>query len=70
LLKRFDETIKEEGLDQEVALTEVALHGSFCMERCGESMNWRFEEEDISSRDVDEAEETLRHRLTEVTREM
>lgn len=69
LLKRFDEIIKEEGLDKEVALTEVALHGSFCMERCGESMNWRFEDEDVSSGDVDEAATTLRNKLAEVARE-
>ena len=56
--KRFAEIIKAEDLDD-----EVALLGSFCMERCGESMNWKFNEEDISSTSLEEAEETLRSRL-------
>ena len=58
MLKRFAEIIKAEDLDD-----EVALLGSFCMERCGESMNWKFNEEDISSTSLEEAEETLRSRL-------
>jgi NADH:ubiquinone oxidoreductase subunit E len=70
LLKRFDKIIKDEGLDREVALTEVTLYGSFCMDRCGESMNWRFQDEDISSTNVDEAEATLRNKLAEVTRDL
>jgi hypothetical protein len=58
MLKRFAEIIKAEDLDD-----EVALLGSFCMERCGESMNWKFNEEDVSSASLEEAEETLRSKL-------
>ena len=58
VIRRFAEIIKEEHLGD-----EVALMGSFCMERCGETMNWRFDDEDISSNTVEEAEETLRSRL-------
>jgi len=61
LLKRFMEIVKVENLEN-----QVALLGSFCMERCGESMNWKFNEEDVSSTTVEEAEETLRSKLGEV----
>jgi hypothetical protein len=33
------------------------------MERCGETTNWKFDEEQISSAGVAEAEEALRARL-------
>ncbi len=68
VLKRFAEIIKQEGLENEVALDEVALVGSFCMERCGECMNWKFDDEEISSESIELAEETLRQRLSEVIR--
>lgn len=62
LLKRFAEILKAENLED-----RVALLGSFCMERCGESMNWQFNDQDISSSSVDEAEATLRSKLSEIT---
>jgi hypothetical protein len=37
------------------------------MERCGEHMNWKLDGEDVSSESVEEAEQTLRTRLMEVT---
>ena len=58
MLKRFAEIIKTEKLDDKVVLV-----GSLCMERCGESMNWKFNDEDLSSVSVEEAEETLRSKL-------
>ena len=63
VLKRFAEIIKAENLEN-----EVALLGSFCMERCGEAMNWKFRDEDISSSSVEEAEKTLRDKLAEAMR--
>ena len=63
MLTRFAELIKADGLEDEVALV-----GSFCMERCGEGMNWKFNDEDITSGSVDEAEETLRSKLAETVR--
>ena len=57
VVKRFTEILKAEN-----AGNEVALLGSFCMERCGECMNWKFNDEDISSGSVAEAEEALRSR--------
>jgi NADH:ubiquinone oxidoreductase subunit E len=63
VLKRFAEIIKGQNLENEVALV-----GSFCMERCGESMSWKFNDEDISSESVEEAEQTLRAKLAEALR--
>lgn len=60
VITRFAEIIKDEGLDD-----RVALLGSFCMERCGECMNWKFGEENISSESLEEAEEEFRCRLAE-----
>lgn len=61
LLKRFAELIGENGLE-----SEVVLSGSFCMERCGEGMNWRIGDADVSSATVAEAEAEFRRRLTDV----
>lgn len=60
VLKRFAQIIDAEHLGD-----QVALIGCFCMECCGERMNWRFNDEDVSSGSVEEAEETLRTKLTE-----
>ncbi|MBN2475051.1 MAG: (2Fe-2S) ferredoxin domain-containing protein [Pirellulales bacterium] len=60
VLKRFAEILKAERLEDEVVLV-----GSFCMERCGEGTNWKFNGEDVSSGSVEAAEETLRRRLAE-----
>jgi NADH:ubiquinone oxidoreductase subunit E len=60
VLKRFAEIIETENLQE-----EVALIGSFCMERCGEGMNWKFNDEEVTSTDVEEAEQTLRAKLEE-----
>jgi NADH:ubiquinone oxidoreductase subunit E len=64
VLTRFAEILEQENLKDEVSLV-----GSFCMERCGECMNWKFNDEDISSGSVEEAEQTLRSRLLEVAKE-
>lgn len=63
VLSRFAEILERENLKDEVSLV-----GSFCMERCGEGMNWKFNDEDISSGSVEEAEQTLRSKLLEVAK--
>jgi len=60
VLKRFAEIIKADRLGD-----RVTLLGSFCMERCGEGMNWSFGDEEITSTSVEGAEQTLRSRLAE-----
>jgi len=64
VLKRFAEIIKDEKLEDEVALV-----GSFCRERCGEGMNWKFNDEEITSFSAQEAEETFRSKLAEARRQ-
>ena len=63
VLRPFAEIIEKENLSD-----DVALFGSFCMERCGEGMNWKFNDEDVTSANLEEAEETLRSRLAEAIR--
>ncbi len=63
VLIRFAEIIKTEKLEK-----EVSLLGSFCMERCGEAMNWKLNEEKMASTSVAEAEEALRSRLREMVK--
>jgi len=58
VLKRFAEVIEGERLGDDVALV-----GSFCMERCGEGMNWKFNDEDVTSASLEEAEQVLRAKL-------
>ncbi len=62
MLRRFAEIVKAEDLD-----AELALVGCFCMERCGEKMNWKFNDEEIASASVMEAEAELRQRLVQGT---
>jgi NADH:ubiquinone oxidoreductase subunit E len=62
VLKRFAEILKAENLKD-----EVLLIGSFCMERCGEHMNWKFDDEGISSPTVEHAEQMLRSRLSVIS---
>ncbi|MBD3306585.1 hypothetical protein GF339_09235 [candidate division KSB3 bacterium] len=47
---RFNELLKEYDLE-----SQVELKGSFCMERCGEGINWQINEEPITSSDVESA---------------
>ena len=58
MLKRLAALMKEHHLDG-----TVELAGSFCMERCGEGMNWQIGDEKITSRTVDEAVETFKARV-------
>lgn len=64
VLKRFAELMKQNGLED-----MIVLSGSFCMERCGEGMNWRIGDEDMSSGSVAEAEAVFRRRFINVPEE-
>ena len=50
VIMRFNELLKVHGLEN-----RVELKGSFCMERCGEGVNWQIDEEQFTSANVDEA---------------
>ncbi len=57
-IMRFDELIKEHHAED-----RIELKGSFCMERCGEGINWMIDEEPHTSADVEEAVGTFTERV-------
>jgi NADH:ubiquinone oxidoreductase subunit E len=54
IIMRFNELLKEHGLED-----KIELQGSFCMERCGEGLNWQIDDEPITSKNVEEAIQTF-----------
>jgi NADH:ubiquinone oxidoreductase subunit E len=60
IIMRFNELLKEYKLED-----KVELKGSFCMERCGEGINWQIDDEPITSTDVEGALKTFRQRIIE-----
>ncbi|UCB47107.1 MAG: (2Fe-2S) ferredoxin domain-containing protein [Spirochaetota bacterium] len=50
VIMRFNELLKGQNLED-----KVELKGSFCMERCGEGINWQINEEPLTSANVDDA---------------
>jgi NADH:ubiquinone oxidoreductase subunit E len=58
VIERFSELVKTHGLAD-----RIELKGSFCMERCGEGLNWQIGEEPITSGSVEEAVETFLRRF-------
>ncbi len=60
VIMRFNELLKGHGLDE-----SVELKGSFCMERCGEGVNWQIDEEPLTSSNVEDAVKTFKERIVE-----
>jgi NADH:ubiquinone oxidoreductase subunit E len=58
VIMRFNELLKQNDLED-----KVELKGSFCMERCGEGINWQINEEPITSPDVEDALKTFTKRV-------
>ena len=58
MIMRFNEMLKEEGMED-----KVELKGSFCMERCGEGINWQIDKEPLTSSHVDDAVKVFRERV-------
>ncbi|NQT91323.1 MAG: (2Fe-2S) ferredoxin domain-containing protein [Lentisphaerae bacterium] len=58
LIERFDEMLKEHGLAE-----KVEVKGSFCMERCGEGVNWQIDAEPFSSDSVEDAVKIFSQRM-------
>jgi len=58
VIERFSELTKAHGLQD-----KLELKGSFCMERCGEGLNWQIGKELITSASVQEAVETFLRRF-------
>ena len=48
LITRFNDFLTQEGL-----VNKIELKGSFCMERCGEGINWKIGNEIVSSPSVE-----------------
>jgi hypothetical protein len=57
---RFDELLAKHGLKD-----KVLLKGAFCMERCGEGINWQIDAEALTSASSDVAVEVFRKRVLE-----
>ena len=49
-IMRFNELLKKHHLGN-----KVELKGSFCMDRCGEGINWQINDEPVTSKTVDDA---------------
>ena len=62
VIVRFDELLTTHGLKG-----EVELKGSFCMERCGEGVNWQIDDEPLTSASSEDAVETFRKRILKPT---
>ena len=60
VIMRFDELLTEYALKD-----RVTLQGSFCMERCGEGINWQIDDEPLTSASGEEAVELFRQRILE-----
>lgn len=58
VITQFDALLKKHGLED-----KVELKGSFCMERCGEGVNWQIDDEPFTSASEEEAVELLRERV-------
>jgi NADH:ubiquinone oxidoreductase subunit E len=60
----FNEFLTLEGLED-----KVELKGSFCMERCGEGINWKINDQVVSSASAEEGVEMLRQQIPELLRQ-
>mgnify|MGYP006287147843 CR=1 FL=1 len=54
MIERFNDLLTQHNLEE-----KVELQGSFCMERCGEGVNWQIGDVFYSSASVDEAVKTF-----------
>jgi len=58
VIVRFNELLMRYGLQD-----KVMLKGSFCMERCGEGINWQIDDEPITSASEADAVQTFQERV-------
>ena len=61
VIMHFNNLLKEHDLDD-----KVELKGSFCMERCGEGINWQIDDEPFTSSGVEDAVRVFKKRIIEV----
>ena len=60
----FNDLLKDHDLEG-----KVELKGSFCMERCGEGINWQIDDEPFTSSTVEDAVKVFKERIIEPIRE-
>ena len=60
VIARFNELLTRHGLQE-----KVVLKGSFCMERCGEGVNWQIDDEPLTSANDQDAVETFAKKVLE-----
>ena len=60
VIGEFNELLRRYGLEE-----QVELKGSFCMERCGEGVNWQIDDEPFTSASQAEAVALFRKRVLE-----
>ncbi|MFC1504528.1 (2Fe-2S) ferredoxin domain-containing protein [Spirochaetota bacterium] len=58
VILKFDELLVKHGLKN-----KVELKGSFCMERCGEGINWQIGDKPITSKNTDAAVNTFKKKI-------
>lgn len=61
VINSFKDLLAKENLQD-----KVELKGSFCMERCGEGINWTIDDEVISSPSAQDSVQTLNKRLKDI----
>jgi len=64
MIARFNEFLTKEGLED-----KVELKGSFCMERCGEGINWQINDEILSSPSAEAGAEMFQKKVLELLQE-
>ena len=60
IIDNFNDLIKKAKLEK-----KVELKGSFCMERCGEGINWQIDDEFITSQTLDEALDVFKKKVVD-----
>jgi len=58
MIDHFNDFLTNKGLED-----KVELKGSFCMERCGEGINWKFGDEILSSSSAQEGAKIFRKKV-------
>ena len=64
MISRFNDFLTKEGLGD-----KVELKGSFCMEHCGEGINWQINDEIFSSSSVEDGAEMFRKKVLGLLKE-
>ena len=64
VIMNFNDLLKDHDLEG-----KVELKGSFCMERCGEGINWQIDDEPFTSSTVEDAVKVFKERIIEPTGE-